>query len=78
MLNDYERSILEEIINEEILSYLESGYELEDEYTITLRHLLKKFSLKEIYNFDEKFKKEYDEEEPDNYDDYILREKGLI
>ena len=47
---------LEEIINEEIESYLESGYKLTDEYTINLRNLLKKLGLNEIYNFDERYK----------------------
>lgn len=47
---------LEEMINEEILEYLQSGYSIEDEYIITLRNMLKKLDLKEIYNFD-KYKK---------------------
>ena len=43
--------ILEEIINEEIHSQIDSGYK-ESGYVKTLRELLKKFDLKEIYNFD--------------------------
>lgn len=43
---------LEEMINEEILEYLQSGYSIDDEYIITLRNMLKKLGLKEIYNFD--------------------------
>lgn len=43
--------ILEEIINEEIHSQIDSGYK-ESDYVKTLRELLKKFDLKEIYNFD--------------------------
>jgi hypothetical protein len=50
--------ILQEILNEELLEYLRSGYTLNDEYVINLRNLLKKLNLKEIYNFDERFKKE--------------------
>ena len=48
--------ILQEIINEEILSYLQSGYNLNDSYINDLRGILKKLNLKEIYNF-EKWRK---------------------
>ena len=44
-------TILEEIINEEIYNQIDSGYK-ESDYVKTLRELLKKFDLKEIYNFD--------------------------
>lgn len=44
-------SVLEELINEEILSLIESGYKNSDN-TKQLRNLLKKLNLKEIYNFD--------------------------
>ena len=44
--------ILQELINEEIKNYLESGYKLTNEYVVNLRNLLKKFNLKEIYVFD--------------------------
>ena len=44
-------TILEEIINEEIHNQIDSGYK-ESDYVKTLRELLKKFDLKEIYNFD--------------------------
>lgn len=54
-MNKEDLDILEEIINEEILSYLDSGYKLTDEYTINLRNLLKKLGLKEIYNFDKRY-----------------------
>lgn len=40
-----EKSILQEIINEEIKSYLESGYKETDEYITILRKLLKKLNL---------------------------------
>lgn len=43
---------LEEMINEEILEYLQSGYSIDDEYITTLRNMLKKLELKEVYNFD--------------------------
>lgn len=43
--------ILEELINEEILSLIESGYKDSDNIK-QLRNLLKKLNLKEIYNFD--------------------------
>lgn len=51
MTND-ELTYLEEMINEEILEYLQSGYSIDDEYIITLRNMLKKLGLKEVYNFD--------------------------
>ena len=55
-MNEYELRILQEIINEEILSYLESGYKISDCYIRTLREILKKLNLKEVYNF-EKWRK---------------------
>ena len=51
-----ELEILQEIINEEILSYLQSGYELTSSYINILRGILKKLNLKETYNF-EKWRK---------------------
>ena len=47
--------MLEEIINNEIESYLDSGYKLTDEYTINLRNLLKKLGLKELWDYDKKY-----------------------
>lgn len=44
--------ILEELINEEIINYLDSGYSTRDEYVINLRNLLQKLNLKENYKFD--------------------------
>ena len=44
--------ILEELINEEIKNYLDSGYSIKDDYVIDLRSLLKKLNLKEYYKFD--------------------------
>lgn len=43
--------ILEEIINEEIHNQIDSDYK-DSDYVKTLRNLLKKLNLKEIYNFD--------------------------
>lgn len=54
-MNKEDLDILEEIINNEIESYLDSGYKLTDEYTINLRNLLKKLSLKEIWDYDKKY-----------------------
>ena len=54
-MNKEDLDILEELINEEIYSYLESGYKLTDEYTLNLRDLLKKLGLKEIYDFDKRY-----------------------
>ena len=43
---------LEELINEEIKNYLDSGYSIRSEYAINLRSLLQKLNLKENYKFD--------------------------
>ena len=43
---------LEELINEEIKNYLDSGYSIKDDYVIDLRSLLKKLNLKEYYKYD--------------------------
>lgn len=50
-MNKEDLEILQELINEEILSYLDSGYKITDEYVVNLRKLLKKLNLREIYNF---------------------------
>ena len=57
MLDKKDLDILQEVLNEEILSYLDSGYKLDDEYTINLRNLLKKLNLKEVYDFDKRYNK---------------------
>ncbi len=49
--------ILEELINEEILSLIESGYQ-DSNNVKQLRNLLKKLDLKEVYNFDKFLEKE--------------------
>ena len=51
MFNQRELNYLEEILNEEILSYLRSGYGLDSEYVVTLRGILEKLGLKELYTF---------------------------
>lgn len=51
-------AVLEELLNEEILSYLDSGYNLKDDYVISLRNLIKRLDLKEYYNFDKGYKNE--------------------
>ena len=53
MFNDKELKYLEEIINEEIKDYLDSGYPLTDDYVVTLREILKKLGVQEIYRFSE-------------------------
>lgn len=47
--------LLEEVLNEELLSYLDSGYSLQDKYVVSLRKLLNKLNLKETYNYDKRF-----------------------
>ena len=42
-----EELIIEEMINEEIKEYLQSGYSIDDEYIITLKNILKKLGLKD-------------------------------
>ena len=57
MLDKKDLDILQEVLNEEILSYLDSGYKLDDEYTIDLRNLLRKLNLEEVYDFDKRYSK---------------------
>lgn len=57
MLDKEDLDILQEVLNEEILSYLDSGYKLDDEYTINLRNLLRKLNLEEVYDFDKRYSK---------------------
>ena len=54
MLDKKDLDILQEILNEEIYSYLNSGFNLDDEYVVKLRNLLKKLNLEEIYDFDKR------------------------
>lgn len=55
MIDKEDLEILEEILNELIVCYLDSGYKLDDKYIINLRNLLKKLNLKEVYNFDKRY-----------------------
>lgn len=55
MFNVEELECLQEVINEEILSYLDSGYNIQDEYIILLRNILKKLNLKEVYDFEKRY-----------------------
>ena len=57
MLDKKDLDILQEVLNEELLSYLDSGYKLDDEYVINLRNLLKKLNLEEVYDFDKRYSK---------------------
>ena len=57
MLDKKDLDILQEVLNEETLSYLDSGCNLDDEYIVNLRNLLKKLNLEEIYNFDKRYRK---------------------
>lgn len=56
MLDEDDIGLLQEILNEEIFSYLDSGYSVKDDYVVILRTIIKKLNLKEIYNFDKRFK----------------------
>lgn len=51
MLDKKELECLQEILNEEILSYLQSGYKVTDDYVVLCRKILKDLNLKEIYNY---------------------------
>ena len=53
MFTQRELEYLEEILNEVIKDYLNSGYPLTDEYIVTLRGMLDKLGLKEIYKFEQ-------------------------
>ena len=53
MFNEKELMYIEGVINEEILSCLRSGEDVDGEYIVTLREVLKKLGLKEYYRFDE-------------------------
>ena len=50
-MTEHELSILEELLNEAIKEYFDSGYSIKDEYIKTLRCILKRFNLKvKFYN----------------------------
>ena len=52
MLDKNDLSMLEELINEEIQSYFNSGYNIESDYIVRLRNILKKLNLEEYYDYD--------------------------
>ena len=52
MFDKDELACLEELINEEIKSYFDSGYEIKGSYITMLRNMLKKLHLNEYYNYD--------------------------
>jgi hypothetical protein len=52
MLDKNDLSILEELINEEIHDYFNSGYNIDDEYIVRLRNILQKLNLEEYYDYD--------------------------
>jgi len=52
MLDKNDLSILEEIINEEIQSYFNSGFNIDCDYIVKLRNILKKLKLEEYYDYD--------------------------
>lgn len=52
MFDKDELACLEELINEEIKNYFDSGYEIKGSYITMLRNMLKKLHLKEYYNYD--------------------------
>lgn len=54
-MNKEDLEILEELINDTLEAYLDSGYYLTDTYIIRLRNLLKKLGLKEIWDYDKKY-----------------------
>lgn len=54
-MTEQELSLLEEILNEELLSYADSGFKITEDCVVQARSILKKLNLKEIYNFERKF-----------------------
>ena len=54
-MNKRQLEILEELLNNELEAYLNSGYGLNDDYVIELREFLKYFNLKEYWNYDKKY-----------------------
>ena len=52
MFDHEELTTLEELLNEEILGCLRSGYSLNEDYIVRMRGMLKKLGLKELYTFE--------------------------
>lgn len=52
-LNNEELSLLEEILNDEIIHYaVSSGYGFTNEYIVSLRNIIKKLGLKDTSDYD--------------------------
>ena len=47
--------ILEQLLNDELDSYLDSGYGLDNDYVIELRNFLRQFNLKEYWDYDKEY-----------------------
>lgn len=54
-LNKEELDALEEILNEELESCLDSGFGLKNERVVLVRNLLRKLGLKEYWDYDKKY-----------------------
>lgn len=50
-MNKDEYEILEELLNDEIINYLDSGYKITDKYIVTLQSIIKKLGLKETQQY---------------------------
>lgn len=61
MIDNNDLSILEELLNEEIESYCQSGYSVKSEYVVKLRKIIKKLGLRELYDFDKRFSRKGEE-----------------
>lgn len=55
-LSNKELNYIECLLNEEIYEQLRKGILLNNDYIITLRDILKKLNLKELYDYDIRFK----------------------
>ena len=56
MFTKDELNILEDVLNEEILNYLNSGYSIDCEYIVNIRNMMQKLNIREIYNYDDDFR----------------------
>jgi len=52
MFDINELNILEDLLNEEIIEYLRSGYGLDNKSVVCMRGILKKLGLEEYYDFE--------------------------
>ena len=53
MFTKNELAILEELLNDEVFSYLDSGYSIDDEYIVDIRNIMRKINVKETRNYDD-------------------------